>query len=131
MKHKNGINGSDLKRACANSLVSLLTLLLLSLLFGKLIDAGLIRMELLPVCACAICGLSALAGCVLTALRAGKKALLYALVTAGLFYALLFCGNLLLRDRELRSPLPTLLCVLAAAMLGSLLGAGRRSRRLR
>ena len=130
MKHGNK-QGNDLKRACMGSLLCLLATLLLALLFGKLVDAGLVRMELVPAAACGIAGLSALAGCIVTALGAKQGALLWALVTGALYYVLLLCAHWLLTEGEPRAMLPTLLCVLAAALVGSLLGAGKRSRGLR
>lgn len=128
MKNGTRNRGTDLKRACKGCLVSLIVTLLLALLFGKLIDGGLLGMQLLPAAGCAVTGLSALAGCIVTALHVQKRTLVYAFVTSFLYFLLLVFVNGLLLKGEFHSLLPTLLCVAAAALLGSLIGAARHGR---
>ena len=126
MKHPG--KGNDLKAACMDSLLCLAVTLLLSLLFGKLIDAGFVSLELLPAAACAVTGLSALAGCTVTALRVKKRRLLNTLVTAGLYLVCLLLANGLMLKGEVQTLLPSLICVVSAGLLGALIGAGKRGK---
>ena len=101
----------------------------LALLLAKLITSGALPVSMRVVYAYVITGLSALAGCAVTARRAEKQKLPLSFVTGASYLLLLDISNGILQKGEFQRLLPTMAVVLGCALLCGLLGARKRQRK--
>lgn len=103
--------------------------LLLSMLCAALMEKGSIPEERTNLSACLIVGLVSLLSCAVTASCAKEKKLLRGMLGAGIYAALLLLGNLLFFGVGYADVLPILMSILAAGVLGSILGSLRKRKR--
>ena len=103
--------------------------LLLSMLCAALMEKGSIPEERTNLSACVIVGLVSLLSCAVVASRATEKKLLRGMLGAGIYAALLVVSNLLFFGVGYVDVLPILMSILAAGVLGSILGSLRRKKR--
>lgn len=115
-------------RAILFGLLSAVLSFAMSLLFAKLILNGSVPLEQLPKLSVLIHAVSALAGCLLSALTAKERKLLYAALTGAVYFLILCIANGFLLRGEIRTLPLTATVVAAAALLSGLLSAKKKKR---
>ncbi len=117
------------RTVAAGSLLSLSMTLLLTALLSIGIDRGLVRIELSGVGAYVIIGLSAFAGCAVSAIRGKNGKLLHAMITAAVYYLILIAGKVMLSAKGSARLLPTAGIILLVSMLCGLISARERKQK--